>query len=88
MFASPRATTIQAMPAPTLGCVPDHLRGLRGGSNDLPKKEGQARYHLTNLNYHIGNAHNNYATGTWGYTVLRTVYAPESDALFLPPSSA
>ncbi len=66
------------MPAPTFGRVPDHLRGGLGN----PKKERQACYHLTNLNYHIGNAHNNYATGSWGYTVLRTVYTPESDALF------
>jgi hypothetical protein len=26
--------------------------------------------------------HPYYASGSWGYTILRTVYTPESDTLF------
>ncbi|KAB5582264.1 hypothetical protein GE09DRAFT_1074299 [Coniochaeta sp. 2T2.1] len=71
------------MPPPTFGPIPDHL-WMRGPQ--FPKKEGTARFNLEQLarqklsvdlrpGFQYGN-------GTWGYTVLRTVYTPESDVLF------
>jgi len=71
------------MPAPNFGPV---LEPLWSSSERYPKKEPQARFRLQQLHQLIrgttadsswGHAH-----GSWGYTVLRAVYTPGSDALF------
>ncbi|OIW27914.1 hypothetical protein CONLIGDRAFT_454278 [Coniochaeta ligniaria NRRL 30616] len=70
------------MPPPTFGPVPDHL-WMKGPQ--YPKSAGDARFHLEQLQrqmWNAGPAGPRYGHGSWGYTVLRTVYTPESDALF------
>ena len=69
--------------APTFGPVPEPLWV---SSERYPKKAPRARFHLQQLHqqirYSTPDSSWGYAHGSWGYTVLRTVYTPESDALF------
>jgi hypothetical protein len=65
------------MPAPTFGRDAPSL----WDNSKPPFKALTASFHLEQLDQFIvaprGHAH-----GSWGYAVLRTVYTPESDALF------
>ena len=65
------------MPAPTFGRIPLSLWDQR----NPPPKDSTACFNLRQLDRYLivprGHAH-----GSWGYTVLRTAYTPESDALF------
>jgi len=88
LFISPNTpswtVTIQTMPdAPTFGPVPEPLWA---SSERYPKKAPRARDHLQQLHqqirYSTPDSSWGYAHGSWGYTVLRTVYTPQSDALF------
>lgn len=62
--------------APTFGPIPPSLWG-----NNPPATSSTARDNLRALNWYIRNGHRGRAHGSWGYTVLRTVYTPGSDAL-------
>jgi hypothetical protein len=51
----------------------------------FPKREKEACFHIEQLGRQSRWANltgPRYGNGSWGYTVLRTVYTPESDALF------
>ncbi|KAK4041885.1 hypothetical protein C8A01DRAFT_34134 [Parachaetomium inaequale] len=69
-------TTTTSTPPPTFGPIPQHL-----WDKSPPLKDTSASGSLSVLNQYIrgprGRAH-----GSWGYTILRTAYGPESDALF------
>ncbi|KAH7115488.1 hypothetical protein B0J13DRAFT_572214 [Dactylonectria estremocensis] len=65
------------MSAPSLGPVPEHLRTGTTTRGDL-----MAKQILAMIDADITRARRSYGRGTWGYTVLRTVYTPDSDRLF------
>jgi hypothetical protein len=65
------------MPPPTFGEIPNILWNF----NSEPRKDTTSASDLGSLNHYIGFPRG-YAHGTWGYTMLRTAYTPESDALF------
>jgi len=63
------------MPAPTFGPIPPSL-----WDDNPPVKSSTAQQNLRALNQYI-RGHRGHAHGSWGYTVLRTAYTPESDVL-------
>ncbi|KAH8896327.1 hypothetical protein GQ53DRAFT_761253 [Thozetella sp. PMI_491] len=68
-------------PAPTFGPVQEHLY-----AQDGPRKDRTAKGRLEDLAKSLGPRRpvlHHYARGSWGFTIFRTVYGPESDAQFL-----
>ena len=75
--AATPARSAAVMPAaPVFGPVPDFLwdKTSRPAREELHQLHKHVRYHR--------REDLEYGAGSWGYTVLRTVYTPESDALF------
>lgn len=73
---------LHTMPPPTFGPIPEHLWRNR---SQYQKRDRYAYLHLEQLQRQLWRADApapQYGIGSWGYTVLRTVYTPESDALF------
>jgi hypothetical protein len=64
------------MTAPTFGPIPSNL-----WNEEPPKKEPSVRCNLRDFDQLL-KSYRGYAHGSWGYTILRTVYTPESEVLF------
>ena len=69
------------MSAPTFGPIPPELLAPEPGHSGR-----QARFHLKSLDAYMEVSKelskHPYGMGSWGYTVLRIVYTPESDTMF------
>jgi hypothetical protein len=69
------------MSAPTFGRIPEALMAIQRTRPNYP-----TRFSLRSLDSYISlsslQSEHKYGRGSWGYTVLRTVYTPGSDEMF------